>query len=335
MSKEKIFKIKHWFGLNMRAGLLSVLYYVVNYGLMLGLSYLFSILIPQFENVTKWIIVGVWGIVNVLIITAYILTMVWGEETCYFMNGSEELQMDSSVLDGISYAQAMALVKKVKNKKRLLYSINVFSSLIIWYILIAVGYGFMRYSVSLFSWTKIMETALNFELYTLIGINVIYFIALSIYQFTETKNEIIQTDIENTTRRYCWKDCKKCGGLVTREILSVDVETDKKEVLSKEAGIEYKTTKQDFKINGNEYTVESGKWEKVGPKYTTVKTKHYMIKAIATCRQCGNTYEEKGEMKNIDHRTFYKENGERVIFNDPEKKSNKPETLKNQRFQLR
>ena len=327
---NKNFRVKNWFFLNLRAGLLSILYYTVNYGLMLGLSYLLSVLLPQYEHITKWVIIGLWGVVNILIVIAYILTMVWGEDTCYFVNDSEKLQMDSCVLDGISYNQAMSLVKKVKSKKRVLYSINVFSSMLICYSVIIVGYAFMRYSINLFHWAKIMETALNFELYTLIGISVLYFIALSIYQFTDTTNDIIQNDIENATRRYCWKNCKNCGGLVTKEILSVDVKTDNKEVLKEGAHVEYNKTYDKFKINGTKYTVESEKFKNVGPKYVTVKEKHYMVNAIATCRQCGNTYEEKGEMKNIDYRTFYKESGEKVVFNDPEK-SNKITQQKNKR----
>lgn len=315
---EKVFKIKNWFHVNLRAGLLSLLYYVINYGIMLGLSFLCVRFLPEYANIGKWVIVGFWGVVNVLIILAYILTMIWGEETVDFSSERIKVDIDAKVLDGLSYKEAMQLVGRVRRKGCFLTLINILVSLIPFYLLIIGGYIFMRNAIVLFDWAILIETALSFELYLVIGVNIIYLIALCILQSTPLYAPLGQQDVEDETRRYCWKECKICGGLVTREIVSIDVERETKDVKVSDAYTDYNHKLKTYVVDNQVIDVYGTK--QVSARYKTQTKVYYMTQTIATCRKCGNTYKEKGNLEDAGNREFYSPDGKLIKVNDPKER---------------
>ena len=45
-----------------------------------------------------------------------------------------------------------------------------------------------------------------------------------------------------------------------------------------------------------------------------------MTQTIATCRKCGNTYNEKGNLEDAGYRKFYSPDGNLIKVNDPKEK---------------
>ena len=311
---QKKYKIVNWFRLNLRPGLLSILYYVIGYGILLGLSFLCSTFFPQFSHVTKWVLVGFWGLINLLILVAYILTRVFRDnEDMIIFADDIKAKMHPSALVGLTYKQAKKLGIGLFIKSSLLYAFNSFVSNLICYIVIFAGYVFMRYSILNFEWAVLLETAFNFEIYTLIGLYLLYSVLLSF------PGGLGMTEFENATKTYFWRKCKKCGGLEIYQILSVDYETKHETQKIRDSYIAHDQLVETYKIDGVSVGVYRDK--KVDAKYETMTHTTYFINTKATCQKCGNTFNSTlTQSKEIfDQYLLYDIHGKRV---QPKEKTN-------------
>lgn len=255
-------------------------YHVVKYGMVVLWSFLFSMWLPQYTNITNWVVFGFWALCTLITIIDWLIAVL--KFSVY-----KNFTIDSRFIKGLSYNDGVKFVKKFTAKSIANALKEILKPLIIGLICYAIISGV---ACVLAMYIPVIKAIYDFAIMDLIIVVpvfvLMFIIALLGILFAHANRKKAQIKVEETTRLYFWRKCPKCEGLLVHEILEKHVEYG--QVIGHTKGTYVSDThKNVYYVNGERVEVTSGS----GGHYEggeEIRETFLIAKLREICQQCGS-----------------------------------------------
>lgn len=273
---------------------------LVKYAVICLLSILSSLFLSKYIHITKWVIVGLWGIMTIVGIFGSLYCAAWVDGELQYTQIINKLYVKKEWLNNKTFEQGENFKKKIiKSVKKSIRKNNFLGIVIFDIITLVIGIG-LYFSAKIFAWGIPMKQAMFFELCSVIVQNLIYIIYVVMYWANINAEEFnTKTTIEEQFREYYWRRCPDCGGIMAHTVLSIQRE---RETDSQGGSIKYTRSNQHL----GTYTVGGQRIGVYGNKEYTITNDekwhyNYIGKVIGVCHNCGKTENKEGQIKNMDY----------------------------------